>query len=257
MNDSLGKWVNEERFLAFPQVTRTTIYQISQTRKYLVLAVVDQNKLGEITSHELEFRDMIETVARQNYDRYHPRFQFGWLGQPDIAHSIVMDTLPTPHLVVLNTSSYEHYIPLDEPCRLTSDAVELFLNDIYNGKVKVCSHLLRSRARFAFNLIRERVINEIVNMLLCSQAYGGNSLAVRIYRTYFESARFMRELWRGNPILTMVLFGLPMGFLSLIMYSICCADILDASEEDEDDEGEGHLICWCFFFLSIICEQSN
>lgn len=41
-------------------------------------------------------------------------------------------------------------------------------------------------------------------------------------------------MWRGNPVLTSVIFGLPMGFLSLIMYSICCADILDADEEDDD-----------------------
>lgn len=43
-------------------------------------------------------------------------------------------------------------------------------------------------------------------------------------------------MWRGNPVLTTVLFGLPLGFLSLILYSICCADILDA--EEEEDEGK-------------------
>lgn len=41
-------------------------------------------------------------------------------------------------------------------------------------------------------------------------------------------------MWMGNPILTMVLFGLPAGFLSLICYGICCPDILDA---DDDEEG--------------------
>lgn len=70
------------------------------------------------------------------------------------------------------------------------------------------------------------------------QSYGGNSLPVRIYRTYFETKRFLIEMWRGNPILTSVLFGLPLGFLSLIIYSIFCADILDADEEDEDDVHE-------------------
>lgn len=57
---------------------------------------------------------------------------------------------------------------------------------------------------------------------------------MRIYRTYFETKRFLVEMWRGNPILTVVLFGLPLGFLSLIVYSIFCADILDADEEDDD-----------------------
>ena len=45
-------------------------------------------------------------------------------------------------------------------------------------------------------------------------------------------------MWRGNPALTAVLFGLPLGFFALICYSICCADIMDADDEDEDDEGK-------------------
>jgi thioredoxin domain-containing protein 10 len=40
-------------------------------------------------------------------------------------------------------------------------------------------------------------------------------------------------MWYGNPVLTAVLFGLPLGFLSLICYSICCADIMDADDEEE------------------------
>jgi thioredoxin domain-containing protein 10 len=39
-------------------------------------------------------------------------------------------------------------------------------------------------------------------------------------------------MWRGNPVLTALVFGLPLGFLSLICYSVCCADILDAEEEE-------------------------
>jgi hypothetical protein len=49
-------------------------------------------------------------------------------------------------------------------------------------------------------------------------------------------------MWHGNPVLTAVLFGLPLGFLSLICHSICCADIMDA----DDDEEEGiqiHIFC--------------
>jgi thioredoxin domain-containing protein 10 len=48
-------------------------------------------------------------------------------------------------------------------------------------------------------------------------------------------------MWRGNPVLTSVLFGLPLAFLSLILYSICCADIMDAN--DEEDEAQGKYSC--------------
>lgn len=137
LNDTLFKWVNEERFMAFPKVTRSNIYQISQTQKFLVLAVVEENKLSEIASHEMEFRNTVEGIIRQKYDKYHKRFQFGWIGTPDIAHSIVMDTLATPHLIVLNTSTYEHYIPDDEPRKLTAGAIELFLQNIHHEKVRV------------------------------------------------------------------------------------------------------------------------
>lgn len=113
------------------------MYQFSRIHKNLVLAVVEENKLNEIASHELEFRDMIEAIIRQNYEKYHKRFQFGWIGTPDIAHSIIMDQLPTPHLIVLNTTTYEHYIPDDEPEQLTSDAIELFLHDIHHERARV------------------------------------------------------------------------------------------------------------------------
>lgn len=207
LNKTLHRWVNEERFKTFPKVTRNNFAQISQTGKYLVLAVVEENKLEEIASSELEFRDMVEAVIRKYYDEFHKDFQFGWIGSPEIAHSIVMDDLPTPHLIVLNSTTFEHHIPDDEPERLTENAMQLFLQDIRNEKAKV---------------------------------YGGNSLPIRVYRTYFEGKRYIYDMWHGNPILTVVLFGLPLGFLSLILYSIFCADILDADEDEEEEELHAH-----------------
>ena len=74
--------------------------------------------------------------------------------------------------------------------------------------------------------------------IFCLQVFGGNSLPVRIYRAWFEAKHSLYEMWMGNPVLTSVLFGLPLGFLSLILYSICCADILDADEEEEEPKHE-------------------
>lgn len=64
-----------------------------------------------------------------------------------------------------------------------------------------------------------------------------------MYRTYFEAKTSLGDMWRGNPVLTTVLFGLPIGFLSLILYSICCSDILDA---DEDEEGNFLFLLFLF-----------
>lgn len=205
LNESLFRWINEERFPTFPKITRSNIHHVLQTKKYLVLAVVEENKLSEIAAHEQEFRDMVEIFVHKNKHKYHNRFQFGWVGTPDLAHSIAMDKLATPHLIVLNASTNEHHIPEDDPLQLTPEAIELFLDSIHNQTAPV---------------------------------FGGNSLPVRIYRAWFEAKNSLYDMWMGNPVLTSVLFGLPLGFLSLIMYSICCADILDADEEEEEPKHE-------------------
>lgn len=85
------------------------------------------------------------------------------------------------------------------------------------------------------------------------KAFGGNSLWVRMYRTYFETKRALNDMWKGNPVLTSVIFGLPLGFLSLIMYSIWCADILDADDDDEQGLDERFF----FFFANDILLKLN
>lgn len=200
INETVFRWINEERFLTFPRITRSNLHQIVQTRKFLVMAVVEENKLAEIATHELEFRDMVEDFILKNKEKFHRRFQFCWTGSPDLSHSLAAQYLPTPHLIVLNATTHEHHIPNDDPLQLTHDAIDVFLESIHN-----CT----------------------------ATTYGGNSLPTRVYRAYFEAKKSLQEMWRGNPILTALLFGLPMGFFSLIVYSIFCADILDAEETEE------------------------
>ena len=53
LNASVYDWINVERFATFPKVTRVNINQLLQTRKYLVLAVVEENKLLEIPTEML------------------------------------------------------------------------------------------------------------------------------------------------------------------------------------------------------------
>ncbi|XP_063235483.1 LOW QUALITY PROTEIN: protein disulfide-isomerase TMX3 [Bacillus rossius redtenbacheri] len=200
LNDTMHSWVNEERFTTFPKVTRGNIHQLLQTKKYLVLVVLQENKLHEIPAEMLEFRDMVESVIRMKRDKFHKWFQFGWVGNPELANSIAMTHLSLPYLLVVNSTTNHHHVPDDDPGRMTSEAVVLFLERIHNQS---------------------------------APAYGGNSWPVRLYRTYFEMRTSLADMWHGNPVLTAVLFGLPLGFLSLICYSICCADIMDADEEEE------------------------
>jgi hypothetical protein len=45
-------------------------------------------------------------------------------------------------------------------------------------------------------------------------------------------------MYSGNPVLTILLFGLPTAFLSIIIYASCFSDFLDAKEEDNEEEEE-------------------
>lgn len=118
-----------------------------------------------------------------------------------------MDTLSIPHLIVINTTSYQHYLPDDDPTKMTPEAVTIFLDTILEGEAPV---------------------------------YGGFSYTIRLYRAYYEAKTNIFEMWKGNPALTAVLFGLPLGFFALICYSICCADIMDADEEEDEDNFATH-----------------
>lgn len=137
LNTSVHTWINEERFETFPKVTKGSINEILQTKKYVVLVVVEENKLQQIPNDMLEFRNMVESVIRKNRNKYHKTFQFGWIGSPELANSIAMTVLPLPHLLVLNSTTNHHHLPEDDPTQLTVDALHLFLDRIANQSVPV------------------------------------------------------------------------------------------------------------------------
>ena len=92
-NDSLKTWVMRERFPQFVKVTRGKFSHLLSTRKLLVMCVLEENKLGELTPDMESFRAMIESVVDAHIDRYRDHFQFGWTGSPDLANSVAMDSL--------------------------------------------------------------------------------------------------------------------------------------------------------------------
>ncbi|CAG4950064.1 unnamed protein product [Colias eurytheme] len=205
LNSTLDKWVHSERFGFFPKITRSNFNELLDIEKYLVITVVSENKLNEITQTEKDFKDMVEGIIRKRKHELHPKFQFGWMGNPELANSIVMYDLTVPHIIVLNSTTHHHHLPDDDPVLMTPEAVSMFLDEIHNQ---------------------------------VAPKYGGKSFLVRLYRGFYEARATVSSMWRGNPILTALVFGLPLGFLSLLCYSICCADILDADEEESPESHE-------------------
>ncbi|CAH1962066.1 unnamed protein product [Acanthoscelides obtectus] len=200
LNASIHKWINEERFETFLKISEGNIEEVLQTKKYIVLVVVEENKLQEIPKDMLEFRNMVESVIRKDRDKYHSSFQFGWTSSLELVINIAMERISLPYLIVLNSTTYHHHVPEDDPLIMTTEAIELFLERVYNQQ---------------------------------APAYGGNDFAVRLYRAYFNAKTTLADRYRGNPVLTTVLLGLPTCFLSIIMYFCVCQNCLDANEEDE------------------------
>lgn len=87
-------------------MTRARFGHLLNTKKLLVMAVVDENRIGQISPEMEEFRSMLVQVMERNLDRYRQHFQFGWTGSPELANSVAMETLSLPHLLVVNTSRY-------------------------------------------------------------------------------------------------------------------------------------------------------
>lgn len=204
-NITLYDWVNQERFPTFMKITNGNFYQLLKSGKHIIMAVLEENQIGGLTLHMSEFRDVLEAIAINNKVIYHEKFIFGWVGQPDLANNIAMQTLLIPSLIVVNSTSYQYYLPmLEEDEKIPSpQSILLLLDQIINGS---------------------------------AEALGGDTFFYKVYRNYYSMKKTLGGMWKGNPVLTTVLLGLPLGLFSIICYTICCSDILEAGDDDDEQE---------------------
>ncbi|VEN45720.1 unnamed protein product [Callosobruchus maculatus] len=204
LNSSLSKWVNEEKYPTFTKVTMGNINEILQI-KSLALAVVDEKQLQNIGSEMEGIKNLLEDFAKQHRDKYHKFYQFGWIGSPGFANSIAVQTLPLPYIMVLNSSTFEYYVPEEDIAEMDSRKIDVFLQKILN-------HSLSS--------------------------HGGNSFITRFRREMFDAYIAFSGIWNTNPILGIVLFGLPTVFFSFLIYTSFCADLDAEVQEEENDEDD-------------------
>ena len=62
-NSSLATWINKERFPKFVKVTRARFSHLLNTKKLLVMAVLEENKIGHISPEMEEFKAMLMQVG--------------------------------------------------------------------------------------------------------------------------------------------------------------------------------------------------
>jgi thioredoxin domain-containing protein 10 len=197
----LNEWVKFQRFPQFVKVTTGNFNMLLNSRKLLVLALVEEHhSVGKLASgkHE-EFRDLLEAVSH-TYDDGN-RFIFGWCSHLDMINSVAMKTIePLPQLIAINSSSLQYHLLED---KLLPQNVIKVLDDLRTESLPL---------------------------------RGGDTFYHRIQRLWFDSFSALGNMYRGNPVLTLLLFGLPLAFFSIIVYTSCCSELLDAREDDEEEE---------------------
>ncbi|XP_072118498.1 protein disulfide-isomerase TMX3-like isoform X2 [Mobula birostris] len=127
----LSSWVNKERFLGYLYIDAFTLYELADTGKLVVVAVID----GKNSSDEhARLKDITHGVATGYREQFHRDFQFGYVDGADYINSVIMDEVVVPSMVVLNTSNQQYFLP-ETPVGSTEDLIK-FINKIMEGSAE-------------------------------------------------------------------------------------------------------------------------
>ncbi|XP_071958662.1 protein disulfide-isomerase TMX3-like isoform X2 [Antedon mediterranea] len=214
LKSDIRNFVVNERFLAFPRISRDTLYQYVSTGKFLVLAIVNKGT-GNYRHPHTTFMENIKSIAINGREEFHSNFQFGFMEGNHEISDITMSNIEIPGLVVLNTETQVYYI-LDEVMPSSKESIKDFLHSITNGTAK---------------------------------GYGGNSLFRMIYRVFYELVTTVVAIWKAQPVIISLVIILPGFLITFICYTICTSETIDEDmqdsdfdEEDERDEPENKEI---------------
>ncbi|RWS03494.1 protein disulfide-isomerase TMX3-like protein, partial [Dinothrombium tinctorium] len=197
---SLNEWIKQQRFPQFVKLTPGNFNLLFNSGKILAIALVEEYRIVNrlVSIRDMEFRDLMEAIAH-TYDS-EERIIFAWTSHLDMINSIAMQTIsPLPNLIFINSITLEYYLMDDE--LIAQNIIDL-LNKIKTN----------------FTAIRFR---------------GGDSIHHRAMRMVYEGFTTLMMMYKGNPILTLLVFGLPLSFLAVIVYTSCFSEMTEANEEDE------------------------
>ncbi|XP_060679270.1 protein disulfide-isomerase TMX3-like isoform X1 [Hemiscyllium ocellatum] len=191
----LSSWVTKERFLGYIQIDGFTLYELAETGKLVVVAVIDSKNSSEVHTR---LKAITHEVATGYREQFHRNFQFGHIDGADYINSVIMDEVIVPSIVVLNTSNQQYFIP-ETAIESIEDLIK-FINDIMEGS---------------------------------AQAQGGDSFYYRVRRLLYDGKSTILSVFKTSPLLGCFLFGLPLGVISIMCYGIWTADGEYEPEEGE------------------------
>uniref|UniRef100_W6NCS0 Thioredoxin domain containing protein n=1 Tax=Haemonchus contortus TaxID=6289 RepID=W6NCS0_HAECO len=210
--EGLESWIMAERWPLMPRASGVNLRDLATTKKLLVLVISNEleryNQSTPVGRFYEKARGAAEDLRKSQY--LWSRYQFAWMDGSDIVSTIVMNNMEAPNIIVLNYTTYEYFLNEDDPEKVTRGSLVTWLSNLADGTEKGTATPL-----------------------------GGRSLLTRIRRIIFELYMNVTQMFATQPLLSSVLFGMPIAFLSIICYSICSADFsVDREEFYPDDEEE-------------------
>ncbi|VDM55112.1 unnamed protein product [Angiostrongylus costaricensis] len=184
--EGLSSWIMAERWPLMPRASSSNLADIASTGKLIVLVICSELERFNLSSPIGIFcekaRQAAEDLRKSEY--LWSRFQFAWLDGPELATNILC-------ILVFNYTTYEYYLNEDDPDRVTRASLVTWLNNLADG------------------------IEKGVQVSL-----GGRSLPTRMRRMIFEVYSNITQMFATQPLLSSVLFGMPIAFLSIICYRL-------------------------------------
>ena len=201
----LNDWIRLERFPKFMRIGLSNVHYLLNSNKILAIALLEESKIGRFGSKkEREYYEHLEQLA--NGYPQQEQFVFGWTNQLDMINSIAIQTIdPIPNYIFINSSTMSFYLYDGQ----NEDQLESQLTKILDGFVAGQPILV---------------------------VQGGNTYLNRFKRLGYDGFVAVSLMFESNPILTCILFGLPIMFFSVIIYCSCCSDMLDGRDFDDEEE---------------------
>lgn len=199
----LSDWIRLERFPKFMRIGLSNLHYLLNSNKILAIVLINESKIGRFkTNKEREYYEVLEELA--NSYSNNDQFIFGWTNQLDMINSIAIQTIePIPSYVFINASTVGCYL--------------------YNGESET-------------ELIK--ILDSFVQGQPILPVHGGNTYLDRFKRLGYDGFIAITSMFETNPILTIILFGLPLAFFSIILYCSFCSEMLDSRDDDELDDNE-------------------
>lgn len=193
----LEKWVNAERFQAFPKTGGVGLNEMSSLGKMIVIFVADEK--DDSASHR-KFKEIGNTLATQYREKFHSQFQFVWLSDPETGSNIIMGSRDLPYFFVLDPQTHHYYLPNATEMITTETLIE-FLEGTIEGRF---------------------------------EAFGGTGFFQRLKRLFYDIWTTVYGIYQESPWLFLMVFGIPTFVISIICYTLCC---MEPAEDDGTFEG--------------------